>query len=167
METDCLSWNVHTTLEKWFDEDEHANGFAPDEVETFDGNLLLNAGITRLCNLLIGAGGQAFTNTNSRLGVGDDATAAVATQTDLVAATNKYWMTMDATFPSVSAQTITWKATFASGVANFVWAEWGIDAGTTANTGPVVAPMLNRKVATMGTKASGAVWVLTISVLIA
>lgn len=167
MQAEHLNWGVHTTVEKWADEADFATGAAPDEVQEIEGNLLLNAGITRLLNLLIAAGGQAFNNTNCRIGVGDTATAAAATDTDLAAPTNKYWMTMDATYPSVSAQTVTFKATYASGVANFAWAEWGIDAGTAANTGPVVAPMLNRKVASMGTKVSGATWVLTTTITVA
>jgi hypothetical protein len=163
--SDAIGWYAHATLEKWHDSARHDSGAEPDEVLELPKNLLLNAGITRMLNLLIGAGGTAFNNTNSRIGVGDSTTAAAATQTDLQAATNKYYMTMDATFPSVSGQTVTFKSTFGSAVANFAWQEWGIDNGTTANT-TGVAPMLNRRVTSMGTKASGATWVLTVTITV-
>ena len=78
-------------------------GDDPDEVLVVDGNLLLNAGITRLLNLLVGAGGQAFGATHCRVAVGDSSTAASASQTDLQAATNKYYKLVDSV--TVSGQT--------------------------------------------------------------
>jgi hypothetical protein len=139
-----------------------ALGIKAEEVEVVPGNLLLNAGIQRLEDLLIGAGGQAFNNANSRLGVGNSATAEAATQTDLQAAAggaNRQFKLMNATFPSRATQVVTFQSDFTSGEANFVWNEWGVDNGTT-NTTTVVAPMLNRKVASLGTKATGT-WTLT------
>lgn len=162
---DHLDWNVEYEVAKWHDTADFEAGADPDEIVKGVGNLLLNAGITRLCNLLVGAGGTAFNNGNSRIGVGDSSTAASASQTDLQASTNKYWQVMDATYPQVSGQTITWKATFGTSDANFAWNEWGIDNGTTAGT-TVTAPMLNRKVASLGTKASGSTWVLTVTITI-
>lgn len=130
-------------------------------------NLLLNAGIQRLEDLLIGAGGTAFNNANSRLGVGNSVTAEAATQTDLQAAAgaaNRQFKVMNATFPSRSSQTITWQSDFTSGEANFVWNEWGVDNGTVSGT-TVTAPMLNRKVASLGTKTTGT-WTLTATLTI-
>jgi len=137
-------------------------GIKPEEIEVVPGNLLLNAGIQRLEDLLIGAGGQAFNNANTRLGVGNSATAEVATQTDLQAAAgagNRQFKLMNATFPSRATQVVTFQSDFTSGEANFIWNEWGVDNGST-NTTTVVAPMLNRKVASLGTKATGT-WTLT------
>lgn len=134
----------------------------PEEVVEVAGNLLLNAGIQRLEDLLIGAGGTAFNNANSRLGVGNSNTAEVATQTDLSAAAgaaNRQFKVMNATFPSRAVNVISWASDFLTGEANFAWAEWGIDNGTVTGT-TVTAPMLNRKVAALGTKATGT-WTLT------
>lgn len=151
---------------------------APYDVSEFT-NLLLNAGINALWNIFFGntsgantsgaaAGANAvFNNAQARIGVGDSTTAAAATQTDLQAATNKYWQVMDATFPSVSGQAISFKITVASGNANFAWQEWGVDncggsnATSTTRSG---GAMLNRAVAANGTKASGATWVPTATI---
>lgn len=158
---DGLSWKVRVTLRKWADERAYLQGRDPSEVVEREGNLLLNEGIQLLEDLLIGAGGTAYNNANARIGVGDSAAAAAATQTGLQAAVNKFFKAMDATFPSRAAQTISWRATFASGEANFAWNEWTIvnaadDAGTN----------LNRKAEGLGTKVSGAVWELKVSVSI-
>lgn len=163
---DRAHWGVMAICEK-FETEAFERGGKPYEVLERPGNLLLNAGITRLLSLLIGGGGQAYDTTpHARIGVGDSTTAAVATQTDLQASSNKYYMTMDNSFPSVSGQSVTFKATFGSGVANFPWQEWGVDNGTVANTGPGVAPMLNRKVESLGTKTSGGTWILTVTITI-
>lgn len=139
----------------------------PFEVIVTEHNLLLNNGITRLLNLLSAQGGtQAYDATHSRIGVGDDATAAAASQTDLQAAagsTHRQFKLVSSG-PTVSAQTTTWVATFASGEAQFHWQEFGLDVGTADST-TVVTPMLNRKVADNGTKAA-AVWVFTMTLTI-
>lgn len=143
------------------------DGARPFEVVVTEHNLLLNAGITRLLNLLSAQGGtQAYDGTHSRIGVGDDATAAAASQTDLIAAagsTHRQFKLVSSG-PTVSAQTTTWVATFASGEAQFHWQEFGLDVGTADGT-TVTAPMLNRKVADNGTKAA-AVWVFTMTLTI-
>lgn len=148
-----------------------AEGVKPYETRISEGNLLLNAGINRLISLLIGAGGQAYTNTFARLGVGEGTTAAVATQTDLVGP-GKYFKACDAGFPNGStAQTLTAQATYDTNTANFAWNEWGIDsggAGASTSGATVGGVLLNRKVPSpsLGTKASGT-WVLTVTVTIA
>lgn len=142
----------------------------PYETVTRAGNLLTTAGLQRLTNLLIGAGGTALTNTTARLGVGNSATAAAVGQTDLQAAAgaaNRYFMPMDATFPTAVNGVVTLKSTFATGDGNFVWAEWGSDIGTATVTASAVvnATLLNRAVQALGTKASGS-WVLTATITI-
>lgn len=158
------NWRPVATIQKWDDETDWVDAKPPNRVEVYEGNVLLNAGITRLLNLLVGAGGTAFNATNTRLGVGDSSTAATASQTDVQAATNKQWVLVDSA-PSVSSQTATFIATFTATLGNFVWAEWAIDNGT-ANGTTVTAPCLDRKVAAMGTKANPAVWVLTVTITI-
>lgn len=146
-----------------------AAGLKPVEVVNIEGNLLTTAGIARLLDLLIGAGGQALNNANSRIGVGNSSTAAAVGDTDLAAAAgagNRQFVEADATFPSRSGTTVTWVATFTTGLANFNWLEFGIDAGT-ANGTTVVAPLLNRKVISAGTKTSAQTWVATATLTIA
>lgn len=141
-------------------------GARPIQVKTSLHNLLLNAGIQRLQNKFIGAAGQVYDATHSRIGVGNSSTAAAATQTDLQAAAgsgNRQFKLVDQG-PTLSAQTLTWRATFASGEAQFVWNEWGVDEGTADGT-TVAASMLNRKVANPGTKGA-AVWVFTVTTTI-
>jgi hypothetical protein len=135
----------------------------PEVVEDVAGNLLLNQGIQHIEDQLIGVTTNPNINAETRLGVGISATAEAATQTDLQAATgaaNRQWKLMNATFPSRSAQTLSFQSDFLTGEANFVWNEWGIDSGTAAGTAASTAPMLNRKVASLGTKTTGT-WTLT------
>jgi hypothetical protein len=186
MRIDAFNWIGHATVDKYEPDAGHwaaarlgivsptaadfdALGIRP--YETVDGgeNLLTTAGLTRLTSLLIGAGGQAMTNTATRLGVGNGGTAAAVGDVDLSAAagtTNRLFRVMDATFPSVAAGVVTAKSSFADAEANFVWSEWGIDIGTpTVTTGATVnAVLLNHKSgAALGTKTSG-VWALTVTI---
>lgn len=131
----------------------------PFEVLEFE-NAYVNTGGALLLDLLIGAGGTVFNNANANIGVGDSSTAVAAGQTDLQAATNKLRKAMDATFPSRSGQVMTWRATFASGDANFVWAEIALFNASSAGT------MLSRIVQAMGTKASGTSWVATYTITV-
>jgi hypothetical protein len=102
--------------------------------------------------------GTAFNNANSYIGVGDSTTAFAASQTDLVAATNKLRKAMDATYPQVSTNVITFRSTFATGDANFAWQEWGVFNASSAGT------MLNRKVESLGTKTSAQTWQFTVTI---
>jgi hypothetical protein len=126
---------------------------------TFKGNLLLNAGINVAWGLICGAGGTAFNNASAYIGVGDSATAAAATQTGLQAATNKLNVAMDATYPLAAAsQQEVWRSTFTSGQANWAWNE------ITVSNANDFTHALNRLVQTMGTKASGATWIATLTI---
>lgn len=129
----------------------------PFEVVEREGNCALNAGITLLLNILIGDDTtNLFSNTYAELGVGDSATAAAAAQTDLQAAVNKAWKAMDAGFPTVSGQTVTFQASFGADAGNYAWNEWAIRENQT-NT------LLNRKVGDLGTK-SGKTWTLQVEI---
>jgi hypothetical protein len=182
---DTIRWAPVATVEK-YDDDQTAwvaerlgvevplaehfalAGVAPYETIVAPGNLLTTAGLNRLTSLMIGAGGQAATNTATRLGVGNSSTAAAVGQTDLQAAAgsaNRWFQTMDATYPQQSNGVLTFKSTFATGDGNFVWNEWAVDIGTpTVSSGNTVAAlMLNRAVQSLGTKVSGS-WVLTATI---
>jgi hypothetical protein len=216
--------------------DEIAAGLAGDPIEEYVAkNILVNTGIHLIEDLLIGAGGTAYTNATSYIGVGGanptaltgtigltNGSAAVtgggtnftgelvvgdmiradtdgtwyrvasiasntaltlataytgttasglaasrealaATQTDLTAPTNKIKKAMDATFPSRSGQTITWRATLGTSEGNYPLNEFGI-----FNGGPAFATgtMLNRIVQYLGTKSAATTLQLTGTVAI-
>lgn len=107
------------------------------------------------------AASPLFDNANSYIGVGDSATAFVASQTDLVAGANKFRKAMDATFPTIAGNVLTFKSTFATGDANFAWQEWGVFNAAAAGT------MLNRKVESLGTKPSNQTWAFTVTLTFA
>lgn len=179
---DSARWHAHAHVDKYDDDqvrwvESRLGVVAPQgrdfellRVRPYDtadaaGNLVTTAGWTRLTSLMIAGGGQALTNTATRLGVGNGVTAAAIGNTDLAAAAgaaNRYFYIMDATYPSVATNVLTMRSTFATGDANFVWAEWGSDvaAPTVANSAVVGATLVNRAVQALGTKASGA-WTLT------
>jgi hypothetical protein len=184
---DTLTWHAHARVEKWTDEQAaHVRAttgilkpsgdllaeYARPEVVEADGNLLTTAGLTRLTSLLTGGGGQAATNTATRLGVGDGSTGALVGDTDLSAASgasHRYFQVMDATYPTLAAGVVTFKATYDASTANFVWSEWSVDVGSPTVTGgtTVNACLLNHKSsAALGTK-SGGIWALTATITVA
>ena len=145
---------------------------AEKEIEIL-GNLLLNEGIQRLEDLTMIAtvtsnqvAGNPWSNGNAYLGVGDSSTAEAATQTELQAATNRFYKAMNATYPSRSSQTVTFQSDFTSTEANYAWAEWSVAAGATTASGSgftTGTTNLNRKVASLGTKSTGT-WTLSATV---
>jgi hypothetical protein len=139
-------------------------GVTPYNTTEHVGNLVLNAGWTRLMNLLTNQGAtQAYDATHTRIGVGDTNTAAAYTQTDLAAAVNaanRYWQLVSGA-GSLGTRTLSWSASFGTGNANFHWQEWGIDQGTASAADAATAPMLNRAVSDQGTKVSGQTWTAT------
>lgn len=83
-----------------------------------------------------------------------------ASQTDLQASTNKFRKGMDATYPQVSGQTVTFRSTFGASEANFAINEGGIFNASSGGT------MLNRRVQYLGTKASPSTLQLTATVTV-
>lgn len=155
---DKINWKPLWTITKFADDAAFERGEHFEKVE-IPGNLLLNEGITRLLNLLIGGGGTAFNNANSYLGVGDSNTASNATQTGLQAATNKLYKAMEATYPQITNQSVAFRSVFTSAEANFAWEEF-----TVANGNSDASENLNRKVSSQGTKASGQTWQLDLTI---
>lgn len=148
-----------------------------DRAESFD-NLLTRQGKKRLIDRLVGtASNQALDTTHMRIGVGNSTTAAADTQTDLQAAAgagNRQFALVDSA-PTVGTGAdsgkVTAVATFPTGEANFAWEEWGIDGGTADGTtvtteGNTTPGLINRKVASLGTKTSAASWVFTVTITI-
>lgn len=121
---------------------------------------LTNAGRDIIAAMLLGEATTDFNNANARLGVGDSATAFAVGQTDLQAAANKFRKGMDATYPQRAGNVLTFRTTFATGEANFVWAEWATFNAAAAGT------MLQRKVEALGTKANTQSWQLTVTITV-
>lgn len=194
MSKDGIKWHAHARVDKYSPEvvqeltrilgyEPKSEDFArfaadPYEVVEVDGNMIVTTGLGNLTNRFIGGGGDPFSNSQGFVGVGDSSTAAAAGQTDLQAASNKYYNTLDASNPTRTTTTNTNDtvqaiSTFGTSVANFAWNEWAwftttggtITPGTGINVSSGTEQMLNRKVATMGTKASGATWVFTTTVV--
>ena len=132
----------------------------PEVVVTFKGNLFLNIGIQNLWALGCATSAPtACSNAAGRIGVGDSATAAAATQTGLQAGSNKTYKAMNSTYPSISGQTMSFQSDFLTADANYVWNEWTVDNGNPAQS-------LNRLVQSLGTKTTGT-WTLTAQLTIA
>ncbi|MHB1176070.1 MAG: hypothetical protein ACYCZJ_13205 [Sulfuriferula sp.] len=113
-----------------------------------------------IASVTTGGAVTAFNNANSYLGVGDSTTAFAAAQTDLQAATNKLRKAMEATYPTLATNVITFRSLFGTADANFAWAEWGVFNAATAGT------MMSRKVDALGTKTSAQSWQLTATITI-
>lgn len=146
-----------------------------DGVAEAAGNLLVTVGLARITNLITGGGAQAFNHAAAIVGVGAGTTAAAVGDTALTDdnTANAWYQQADASNPTVSNGVITCVATFAAADANFAWQEWcwavgdggTITAGTHLAAVTATAPtMLNHKVESLGTKGSGAAWVLTSTV---
>lgn len=124
-------------------------------------NCLLDEGIDLLLDLLTGGGGTVYSNANAHIGVGDSATAPVATQTGLLAATNKLWKIMNATYPTVSAGDVVFQADFIDTEAEFAWLE-----ETVVNASSDTGDNLCRQNTSLGTKPAGQTWRLTATITI-
>jgi len=157
---------THYRIDKYYGDYKDASEIPADvkpyEVVEFKRNCLLNEGITELWTLACSTGATKWDNSNANLGVGDDATAAAASQTGLQASTNKLYKAMDATYPQIADQTVTFRSTFGSAEANFAWNEISV-----SNTNSDSGKNLNRKVQAMGTKVEGTTWVATLAITLA
>ena len=118
---------------------------------------LTSSYITFLAQATLGESVTPFNSANARIGVGNGTTAFSSSQTDLQG-TNKYRKGMDSGYPQRSGSTMTFQSTFGGTEANFAWNEWGV---FNAASGGV---MLNRKVESLGTKASGSTWVFQVQI---
>jgi hypothetical protein len=139
-----------------------------------EGNLLLYGGASCLWECLKGNGTATtaqtltyFSATETYIGIGDSSTAAAATQTDLVAASNKHREIVDSApahtdGTSSGSASCVYVATFEDGDAQYAWNEWGI-----FNRASSSGRMLNRKVFSGGTKAAGQVWTFTVTLTLA
>jgi hypothetical protein len=157
-------WNVEKRAGNWTGA-QIADGEAPDPYERLDhvGNVLTEGGASAIWHHLVGGNSvTAFDPSNAHIGVGDDNTAEVATQTNLQAAANKHYQLVDSVQhtdgTNAAAATVTFTATFGANDANFAWNEWGIFNSASAGR------MLNRKAETLGTKTAGTSWTLSVTI---
>lgn len=131
------------------------------EVDKIEGNLLLTEGIEELLKLTCGISAVPFDNANAHIGVGDGTVAADPSQTGLVGE-NKTYRPMDATYPQVNGNLITFRSTFGPDDGNHGWKEF-----TVANGDSDSAKNLNRKVeAPDRLKASPDTWVIQLQIII-
>lgn len=121
---------------------------------------LTNAGRDLIATALVGEAFTAFNAANSYIGVGDSSTAFAATQTDLVASTNKLRKAMESAYPTRSTNVLTFRSLFGTSEANFAWNEWGVFNAAASGT------LLNRKVESLGTKTSAQSWQLTVTLTV-
>lgn len=146
------SWSVR----KFASQADYEAGKAYEEVD-LGNNEMANAGLNVMTTLLCGGGGADFSA--PYIGVGDSDDVFDATDTDLQAAVNKLRVDMDDTYPTYGTdQKVTFRSTFASDEANYVWKEFGVFTAGVAGT------MLNRKVSNQGTKTAGQVWEVTVEI---
>ena len=157
-----VAWEVRWRVEKFMSKTMEAvlnSGEKPYEVCEDVQNIILDTGANEMLKLIGGvSGGVAFSAANAKIYVGDDATAEAASQTGVLATTNKAYAGMDSGYPSVSGRTIVFRASFDDSTANFAWRESAVTNGS-----GVGAISMNRKVASLGTKVTGT-WTLQITI---
>ena len=157
-----VAWEVHWRVEKFLSktlEDVLSSGEKPYEVCSDVQNIILDTGANEMLKLIGGvSGATAFSAANAKIYVGSDSTAEAASQTGVIATTNKAFAGMDSGYPSVSGRTIVFRASFDDATANFAWNESAITNGS--GTGAIA---MNRKVSALGTKTTGT-WTLQLTI---
>jgi len=134
--------------------------FNPYDVIQIPDNILLNVGIAEIWTLVADlGGGVAYSNANAQIGVGDSAAAESPSDTTLTGPLIDY-VTMEASYPQLSAQTLTFRGVFDGSTANNAWNEFAVANGDPGTTGI----NMNRKVSSQGVKANGQVWTLDLSI---
>lgn len=152
-------WRVEWLVEKWADTARKLAGLPPDEIACETQNIILDSGATEMLNLIAGTGGTPFSAANSYIHVGTDTTAENAAQNGVLATgSNRASAPIDEGYPVVSGRQIVYRASFGDTAANFEWNEAAIVNGSGTN-----AVAMNRKVANLGTKATGT-WTLQITI---
>lgn len=91
-------------------------------------------------------------------GAGSKIPAEVATQTGLQS-TTKEFKGMESGYPSITDQTVTFRAVFGATEGNFPWKEFTVVNGNSDSS-----DNLNRKVSDQGTKASGQTWTIDVAI---
>lgn len=141
-------------------------------LEDLTSNLLVTVGLARITSLIIGAGGTSLAHASALCGVGDTSTSATISDTQLGSNSTGHsrYIVADASYPSSNNGVITMQNTFTTSDGNFTWNEWGWVAAASATNSDTFAStgtspvLINHKIASLGSKVSGAVWVFQTSV---
>ena len=145
------------------------------------GNLLVTVGLNNLTQVIIGSGGTSLNQAHTIAGVGSSTANSAAVGDTALTNDNTagaYYQNVDAgSNPSQSNGVITATCTFTGSNANYAWNEWclavtsgTITAGTHLSAMASPSPtMINHKMYSsgLGTKSSGASWVLTATITLA
>lgn len=142
---------------------------APFEVyEKPDANRVLDAGWQMLMRGV--TSGQVitqFSQTVGRIGASDTTGTPAYTDTGLFGATNNQWVLCGAAPVAGATHTagIAWSAVFGQSLANWTWADFGVDSGTGTGTGAAAtAPFFSHGTASPGAKTSAQVWNVSVTV---
>lgn len=129
------------------------------------GNLLTDAGMSRLVQIFAGEDIEGLHAESVRLGVGDSTAAADSSDTALSDGSNQWFEVLDDSYPVVNGPMVVYRATFGVDVANFTWACWGLDVSDSppASSGDSPESLFNRKVFNFGVK-DGGIWDLSVIV---
>lgn len=134
----------------------------PFEVKEFKGNTLTNEGINMMFTLICSSSGTLYDNANAVLVVGTNS----SSNTEDASATESYFDspvggTMMSGYPTYgSSQQAVFKAEFDGTTANQAWEEFGTLNAAVAGSGT----LLNYKLSSEGTKQSGQVWQLELTI---
>lgn len=120
--------------------------------------MMLNGATGPLAQAMIGGTYTPLNNANARIGVGDSTAAAVKTQTDLQASSNKTYLGQDATYPQISGSVVTFQITASTSQANYVWNEFLISDGSPGTAWARFVQALNGGVA----KTSSQTWTVQV-----
>lgn len=151
-----IQWTVEKFVAKDSEEIKE-KGIKPYEIiKGKPHNCLLHEGIATFLGLMCSIGSETpYSNANARIGVGNDATAPVDTQTGLLGA-SKLYKAMNTGYPQKSGDhDILFQSDFVAGEAEWLWAEECIDNGAAA------AKDVCRQNTNLGTKPAAQTWRIT------
>lgn len=120
---------------------------------------LTYAGRNEIAKCITGTG-NVFNEVNTHLCVGDSTAVFDASQVDLQGTTNVFRKKVDAGYPVIVDNKVTYKTTFSGTEANYPWNEWGVANAFSGGT------MITRKVEYNGTKVAGQTWVFQVTLTI-
>lgn len=156
---DVAVWEGRATIEKYWADDPDC--VSPYEVVDTDPNLLLTAGVTALWNLAANIGSPTpWSNANAHIAVGNTSSTAQPAASETALKAEQARSPMVTGYPQVSANVITFQASYSTSQANVAWKELAIATGSTASQGV----HLNRLVGDWGSKVNSAVWIATMTV---
>lgn len=162
-----IGWKTHWEIHKFRDEDGEIDrmiraGVKPSTLESHErfigkdeivGNIAVDDGLT-LCAALIAGTSSAHFGSGAYIAVGTSTQAAAAGDQALVAQSAR----VQVTSATPGTKSIVYIASFDGSTANVAWNEYGVFNSSSGAT------MLNRKVASKGTKESGETWTLQVTI---